>query len=126
GLSRGFHLRGLTLLQDGIPFNLADGAADFQEADSLAFQRLEVFKGGNALQYGSTTLGGAVNMVSKTGRSDTGHQLRLEGGSFGTYRANAQSGYVWDDKDMFVSITGTDSDGFREHDDQSNLKLNAN
>ncbi|MGB1539707.1 MAG: TonB-dependent receptor plug domain-containing protein, partial [Rickettsiales bacterium] len=87
GLSRGFHLRGLTLLQDGIPFNLADGSADFQEADSLAFQRLEVFKGGNALQYGSTTLGGAVNMVTKTGNSDPGHQLRLEAGSFNTYRA---------------------------------------
>ena len=28
GLSRGFHMRGLQLLQDGIPFNLADGAGE--------------------------------------------------------------------------------------------------
>src|SRR5690606_39652982 len=59
GLSRGFHLRGLTLLQDGIPFNLADGSADFQEADSLAMQRIEVYKGANALQFGSSNLGGS-------------------------------------------------------------------
>ena len=29
GLSRGFHMRGLTLLQDGIPINLADDNGDF-------------------------------------------------------------------------------------------------
>lgn len=126
GLSRGFHLRGLTLLQDGIPFNLADGAADFQEADTLAYQRLEVFKGANALQYGSTTLGGAVNMVTKTGHSNPGDQVRVEAGSDSTYRANVQSGRVFGDQDMFVSLTGTTSDGYRRHEDQQNIKLNTN
>ena len=29
GLSRGFHMRGLTLLQDGVPINLADDNGDF-------------------------------------------------------------------------------------------------
>src|SRR5690606_39330463 len=38
GLSRGFHMRGLELLQDGVPFNLADGSADFQEIDPLIAQ----------------------------------------------------------------------------------------
>ena len=65
GLSRGFHMRGLELLQDGVPFNLADGSADFQEADTLAFQRLEVFKGSNALKFGGSTLGGAVILEIK-------------------------------------------------------------
>lgn len=126
GLSRGFHLRGITLLQDGIPFNRADGAGDFQEADSLAFQRIEVFKGANALQYGSTTLGGAINMVSKTGASHPGTQIRLEGGSDATYRLNLLHGQTFDDADMFVSLTGTTSDGFRQHDDQKNVKFNSN
>jgi len=126
GLSRGFHLRGLTLLQDGIPFNLADGAGDFQESDALAFQRLEVFKGANALQYGSTTLGGAINMVSKTGYSNPGNQLRVEAGSDSTFRANLQAGRVFDDSDMFVSLTGTLSEGYREHEDQENVKFNGN
>lgn len=126
GLSRGFHLRGLALLQDGIPFNLADGAADFQEADSLAFQRLEVFKGSNALQYGATTLGGAINMVSKTGASHSGDSVRIEAGADRTLRANVQSGGVDAQSDRFFSLTSTRSDGFRKHSKQHNIKFNAN
>lgn len=126
GLSRGFHMRGITLLQDGIPFNLADGAADFQEADSLAMQRLEVYKGGNALQYGATSLGGAVNMVTHTGRSHEGDTLRAEIGSENTYRMNAQSGRVFGDSDVFLSLSGTTSEGFQRHEEQSNLKFNGN
>lgn len=126
GLSRGFHLRGLTLLQDGIPFNSADGAADFQEADSLSFQRLEVYKGANALQYGGTSLGGAINMVTKTGKSQPGDQMRIEVGSDNTYRTNIQSGNMWGDSDIFLSLTGTTSEGFREHSDQENIKFNGN
>lgn len=126
GLSRGFHLRGLALLQDGIPFNLADGSADFQEADSLVFQRIEVFKGANGLEFGSTTLGGAINMVSKTGKSQPGTQIRQEFGSDNTYRTNLQFGKDFGSSDVFISLTGTTSEGYREHDDQENLKFNAN
>ncbi len=126
GLSRGFHLRGLTLLQDSIPFNLADGGADFQEADTLALQRLEVFKGANGLQYGATSLGGAVNLVTKTGVSHPGNQVRAEIGSDNTYRLNLQSGIDGDGYDAFSSITTTTSDGYRDNSDQENLKINTN
>lgn len=126
GLSRGFHLRGLTLLQDGIPFNLADSSADFQEADTLTQQRIEVFRGANGLQYGATALGGALNMVTKTGYTQPGDQLRAEFGSNATYRTNIQSGRVFDSSDLFMSLTGTSSDGFRQHEDQENVKLNTN
>jgi iron complex outermembrane recepter protein len=126
GLSRGFHLRGINLLQDGVPFNLADGSGDFQEADMLAMQRIELFKGANALQYGTATLGGAINMVSKTGVSDEGDMLRLEAGSFNTYRVNVASGRNYGDADAFISLSGLSTGGYRVHDDQENLKLNAN
>jgi iron complex outermembrane receptor protein len=126
GLSRGFHLRGLTLLQDGIPFNLADASADFQEADSLAYQRIEVFKGANGLKYCGSSLGGAINMVTRTGRNILGEQVRLEVGSNATYRTNIQTGRVFDNSDLFLSVTGTTSNGFRQHEDQENVKANAN
>ncbi len=126
GISRGFHLRGITLLQDGIPFTLADGGSDFQEADPLALQHIEVYKGGNALQYGSNTLGGAINLVSPTGYTAGGDQVRLEAGSENTYRANMRSGRVFGNQDYFVSLTTSDTNGYRQHSDQSNVKLNAN
>ena len=66
GLSRNFHMRGLEILQDGVPFNLADGSGDFQEIDPLIAQHIEVYKGGNGLRFGSSTLGGAINFVTPT------------------------------------------------------------
>lgn len=81
GISRGFHMRGLTLLQDGIPINLADDNGDFQELEPIFFDHLEVYRGANALRFGSGTLGGAVNGVTPTGRTAEGLYARLDGGA---------------------------------------------
>ena len=127
GLERSFHQKGLTGHQDGIPFGSADGAGDFQEVDTLTLQRIEIYKGGNAMQFGSTTLGGSINMISKTGHSNPGHQIRFETGSQDTFRGNYQIGKVFNNgSDLFVSLTGLSSDGFREHADQKNIKFNTN
>lgn len=63
GLSRNFHLRGIQLYMDGIPINTADGFGDFQEIDPSVFRYVEVFKGANALRFGTNSLGGAINFV---------------------------------------------------------------
>jgi iron complex outermembrane recepter protein len=126
GLSRGFHLRGLQLLQDAIPYNLADGSGDFQEADPLSYQRLEVFKGGNALEYGAATLGGAINMVTHTGHSQPGNQARMEIGADDFYRLNTQIGRAQDKYDYFLNVTGTTAESFRQHEERENLKFNGN
>ena len=83
-LTRDFHLRGLELLQDGIPMNYADGGGDMYQIDPKYFRAIEVMKGGNALAYGSSTLGGAINFISPTAytalapnmASHRGRQLR--------------------------------------------------
>lgn len=126
GLQRNFHQKGLAALQDGIPFNNADSSGDFQEIDNLTLQRIEVYRGGNGLQYGGTSIGGVLNMISKTGQSHPGHQLRFEAGSDDTFRGNIQSGLVFDNTDLFLSITGLVSDGFRDHTEQESYKFNSN
>ncbi|QPJ60925.1 MAG: TonB-dependent receptor [Candidatus Nitronauta litoralis] len=126
GLSRGFHMLGIKLLQDGIPFNLADGSGDFQESDFLAQQRIEVYKGGNSLQYGGTALGGTVNMITKNGISHPGQQVRLETGSDDTFRFHLQTGHEFESSDLFLSLSGTTSDDFRDHSEQENIKFNGN
>jgi len=126
GIERDFHQKGLATFQDGVPFNSADSSGDFQEIDNLTLQRIEVFKGGNGLQYGGASIGGSLNMISKTGQSHPGDQLRLEAGSDDTYRGNIQSGRVFENSDLFVSITGLKSNGFRDHANQENIKLNSN
>ena len=126
GIERNFHQKGLATFQDGVPFNAADGSGDFQEIDTLALQRIEVFKGGNGLQFGGTSLGGSINMISKTAFSQPGHLFRFEVGSDDTIRTGFQTGQLFDKSDLFLSLSGLKSDEYRDHADQENVKFNSN
>lgn len=127
GLSRGFHLRGVMLLQDGIPFNFADGSGDFQEIDPLVLQHVEIYRGGQALRYGSATLGGAVNMVTPTAHTSKQKALlRFEAGSFDTLRAHAQASKKFDNFDIFAATTKSLSDGYRSQSGQNNTRFSGN
>ena len=126
GIERNFHQKGLATFQDGIPFNAADSSGDFQEIDTLSLQRIEVFKGGNGLQFGGTSLGGSINMISKTARSQPGHLFRFEVGSDDTVRTGFQTGQIFDKSDLFLSLSGLKSDEYRDHADQENVKFNSN
>lgn len=126
GLSRGFHMRGLMLFQDGVPINLADNNGDFQELDPQVFERLTVYRGGNALRLGGSTLGGAIDAQTPTGRSAPGLDLRLDGGSFNTVRAKIAYGGADDRGDAFVALTGDTSSGDRAHADRRAIRFNGN
>lgn len=126
GLSRGFHMRGLTLLQDGVPINLADDNGDFQELEPTFFDHLEVYRGANALRFGSGTLGGAINGVTPTGQTADGIFTRADVGSFNSYRgfvsAGAQSGIG----DVWAAISADTSDGERANANRDSLRFHGN
>jgi iron complex outermembrane receptor protein len=126
GISRGFHVRGLTLLQDGIPINLADDDGDFQELDPAILDHIEIYRGANAFRFGGTTLGGAINGVTPTGRTAPGFIARLDGGSYGTARGLFTYGWSGDTSDAWLAISGDRSDGVREHAKRSSLRANGN
>lgn len=126
GIQRTFHGRGLKLLQDGVPLNLADGGFDFQAVEPLATRSIEVFRGANALAYGSTTLGGAINFVTATGHDASPLTARSEYGSFESYRAQLSSGAVFGPFDYYLSLSHSSTDGFREHSQQNAQRLFAN
>lgn len=120
GVQRTFHLRGIKLLQDGLPVNDADGSGDFYRVEPLSTEYTEVYRGGNAMRYGSTTLGGAINFVSPTGYDADKLQGRFEGGSFGYIRSQISSGQVLGPADYYVSVSQFKQDGFRDHTQQDN------
>ena len=126
GISRGFHMRGLTLLQDGIPINLADDNGDFQELDPQVFQRIEVYRGANALRFGGSTLGGAINAVTPTGRTAPRFEWRIDGGSFSTVRTKAAAAFATDRGDAYVALTSDNSHGDRDHAKRDGLRFNGN
>jgi iron complex outermembrane receptor protein len=127
GIARGFHTRGIEILQDGIPFNFADGSGDYYQIDPLAPRSVEVYKGGNALIFGSSTLGGAVNFVTPTAYTAIAPAfVRIEGGSFGAFRTNVQVSRVEGDVDVLLNATQSHQDGFRSHQNQDYTQVNGN
>lgn len=126
GLQRTFHMRGIQLLQDGVPLNLADGSVDFQAVEPLSARYVEVFRGANALQYGGTTLGGAVNFVSPSGLSAPALAARVEAGSFGYRRAQVSAAGKTERADWFVAGSTFHQDGFRRHARQDTQRISGN
>jgi len=126
GIQRTFHLRGITLLQDGFALNQADGAGDFQAIEPTTLDHVEVYRGSNALRYGAATLGGAINFVSPTGRNTPLADLRLEAGSFGYVRGLAATGGHHDNLDWYVAASGYQQEGYREHSEQRGVRGTAN
>lgn len=115
GVGNANHNRGVLLAQDGVPFNEADGYGDFQLIDPSIARYTEVYKGGNALRFGGALLGGAVNLVTPTGRNAAQENLlRLDGGSWGTLRGHAEVARVFGDWDVFAAATGQAVDGWRQ------------
>lgn len=134
-LRSNFHHRGTNILINGIFFGDADGFSDFESIDLMAYERIEVYKGANALRYGANSIGGAINFVPRTGYNASRAQVRGMGGSYGLYMGQMSSGTVTGPfqvggtpatGDYYISFSGNHQDGFQDGSQQSRLRLNAN
>lgn len=126
GISRNAHLRGVILFQDGVPLSFTDGGGDFQEIDPTAYQYVEVFKGANGFQFGANALGGAINFVTPTGRSNPGVGVRVDAGSFDFYRFQANAGGTNGAFDGYITGSYLSQGGFRQHSAGTNMRGSAN
>lgn len=116
GLNASFERRGINVYRDGVPITRASGITEFQEIDPLSVKYIEVFKGSNGLRFGTNALGGAINIVTPTGRNSASkNSIRLEAGSFGSTRFNISTSGKTDKLDYYAAFTKLDSDGFRTH-----------
>lgn len=118
--------RGVTLLQDGIPTNLADGSYILGLLEPRSASYIEVFRGANALRYGASSLGGAINIVSKTGAQASPFEIRAEAGSFGYIGTTISSGSQNGNIDIYTSVSYDEADGYREFNTSSRLNALAN
>ena len=125
GLRNNFHLRGVNVLVNGMPYRNADGFTDFESLELLTTSNVQIYKGGNALRYGGSTLGGAVNLETRTGYTSEPFELYAQGGAFGFFKGQVASGAVLDDVDYYASYARTDLDGFRDHSAQRRDRVNG-
>lgn len=126
GIQSNPQFRGVELLQDGIPTNFSDGSFIIGVMEPRAANYIEVFRGANSLRYGSATLGGAVNLVSKDGYTSSPVSLTIQGGSFGYLGGGISSGKVFGKNDYYSSLSYNKSDGYRESNESSRLNAMLN
>jgi iron complex outermembrane receptor protein len=118
GLRNNFHLRGVNVLIDGFPYGNADGFSDFESLELLTTRYIEVWKGASALRFGGNTMGGAVNLVTKTGHDAGLVESRVEAGSFGFFKGHLGTGQVYGPLDLYASFSDVELQGYRDHSQQ--------
>jgi len=124
GLRNNFHLRGVNILVNGMPYRLADGFTDFETLEILNTESIQIYKGANALRWGGSTLGGAINFESKTGHTSGPLEVYAQAGSYDFTKAQVASGNVLGSFNYYASYARTDVGGFREYSGQTRDRVN--
>ncbi len=119
--------RGIQLLYDGLPLNQADGSFIIGLLDPELARQVSVYRGANALRFGATTLGGAIDFGLRNARNSPASQATLEAGSYGLRKGSAAlagAGEAWD---LLLRVADSRADGWRAHSEaqRSSLALNA-
>lgn len=117
---------GLTILLDGIPLNQVDGEAFLYDVDLQSVKYAEVYRGADALRYGGVALGGAINLVSLTGRDAAPATAGIAFGSFGYYQQTFSTGLSRGPWDLFAALSNHVQGGFQEHSQENNQKATFN
>jgi iron complex outermembrane recepter protein len=114
---------GVQYLIDGLTLNQGDGEIILEDFDAGSIKYAEVYRGANALQYGGLGLGGAVNFVPFTGYDVGPLNASVEGGSFGFVRGQVSSGGVDGPFDYYISVSGREREGYRQHSEDDTAML---
>lgn len=125
GLESKYETWGINLLEDGFPLNQADGLANTQPIDPDFLKRIEIYKGASALRFGGNTLGGAINLVTKTGYDVPALEARSEFGSYGFVKNYLGTGHVSGHWDSYLGLSDTELGGFRDHSIQAQRRMFA-
>ena len=111
-----FGLRGLALIQDGIPITTADGTTEPGNVDLGSVGRIDVIRGPSSVLYGNSA-GGVINLTTTF---DTSRPLVIRPDvQFGSYGYNRQQVRVdagGDGPTQFMtSVSRFETDGFRDN-----------
>ncbi len=124
--SVGYDGNGIKLMQDGLPVTAADGNNHNRAVDPLSARYAIVARGANALTYGASTLGGAIDFITPTARDSAPLELSLDGGSNDQVQGRVTAGTVAGDFDALVTAESRHWDGYREHQQQDRQGVYAN
>jgi iron complex outermembrane receptor protein/vitamin B12 transporter len=112
---------------DGIPINDAGGAFDLSDLTTDNADRVELVRGPQSALYGSDSMSGVLQFVTRRGMTATpSFDLSSEGGSFGFNRTWASLGGVIGKLDYSGSFSYLGTNGRDRNDDYLNRTASAN
>lgn len=110
---RGAESNHTLVLIDGVEVNSGtDGFFDFSNLLVEDIERIEVLRGPQSGLYGSSAVGGVINIITRQGKGPLTVQARVEGGSFRTYGGAVSVSGGTDRMHGILSLYGSRSDGY--------------
>ncbi len=109
--------QGLSVFLDSVRVNEPFGdSVRWDLIPSFAIQGMQLIPGSNPL-YGLNTLGGAIALQTKSGRTNQGTAIEASGGSWGRKNVSAEYGGVSKDGsvDYYLGANYFDEDGWRKY-----------
>ena len=111
GARAAFGVRGVRLLQDGIPLTMPDGQGQTGLLDLDAVSRIEVLRGPFAALYGNSS-GGVLSVFTEPPDGQPGLRVDAGAGSFGAWKA---AGAVASGTGASAQWSRYRTDGYRAH-----------
>ncbi len=111
------------LMMDGVPISLLmTGTRAFLYLPLAGISRIEVVRGPGSAVYGADAFAGTVDIITKDGKDLDGSVAGAGAGSFGTYRAWAQTGSTRGSFEYFLNAEYAKTDGDRDRVINSDLQ----
>ena len=109
-----FGIRGLALLQDGIPITTADGTTEPGNVDIGSMGRIDVIRGPSSVLYGNAA-GGVINVTTEfSPERRVTFEPDIQFGSYGYNRQQMKVTGREGGTDYLVNVSRLETDGFRE------------
>ncbi len=127
---RGFpHPRATLVMKDGIPINrYACGGAKWNELPVKIVERIEIVRGASSSLYGSSAMGGVINIITKKTEPKSKCNINSSMGSNSAYTVNATfSGYLIDNLSYIMHLNIFQNTGYDswDYDAITNAKIEA-
>ena len=108
-----FGVRGVRLMQDGIPLTMPDGQGQSGLFDLDSAARIEVLRGPFAALYGNSS-GGVIQLFTQAPPATAEAEVLGAAGSYGTWRAAGRMGGTYEGIGGSASYSQFRTDGYRD------------
>lgn len=85
----------LLIIIDGMPLAASTGSSvDLSQYATLDIERIEIIKGAASAQYGSSAMGGVINIITRQAQGGLRGAVSYDAGSYGQQNINEKSAHI--------------------------------